>query len=206
MSSLRAKDAVLYARAKRKQAAGKELSYTERQRLDLARDRRIARQEASEKKDYARSLNNDFPGPMFRRTRFGWRAVIPNDHPGSPYSTHDELEVVTSTGKPVWVTLVRLWFTGGDVRRSDWWSFAHGRRSQITQHIPAPLQQDATPQISKALESPLDEEDEERVSTAAGAAYLAAKKRRLDSSGGRDNTEQVLQELTTEAQKHKLGY
>lgn len=175
--SARTKDKSLYARARKKRAAGKSLTYAERQRLDAARDRRVAKEDATWKKDHARSMG-ELPGPRFRMTRRGWRVVIPNDHPGGPWSARDELEIVTAGGVAVWVTLVRLAFTGGDARRSEWWIFVKGRQSNVARHVEAPASAPPPPPEQKQSISLLEDDDDERVSSVAGAAYLNARRKR----------------------------
>lgn len=174
--SARAKDRTLYARAYSKKRTGKALSAEELYRLEQARLIREQREEATWKKDHARSLNEEGRvGPMFRVTRYGWRVTIPRDYPGGPWNSKDEIEVVTTTGKPVWITLVRLYFSGGGM---DWWSYSHGRQSQVVRHIPPPLQANISVPEHKVAPSLLDEDDEDLATTVAGAAYLGARNRR----------------------------
>ena len=176
-TSDRRKDRSLYARAKKKRDAGKTLSYAERQRLDLARERRVHREETTALLDWKREQNVK-AGLRFAHTKFGWAVVIPNDVPGGPWSSRDEIEVPKRSGEPQWVTLVSLKFTGGDERRSQWWSFIAGRQSQVTKYIPPPVVDPRGSPDDKAAACLLDEEDEDRVSTGAGAAYLAARRKR----------------------------
>lgn len=110
-------------------------------------------------------------------TRYGWRVVIPNDHEGGPWETGDELEVVTRSGDVQWVTLLRLAFTGSDKRRSQWWVFVSGKQSSVALHEMEARPPDIAPPEDKSADWLLDEDDEERVTTGAGAAYLGARKR-----------------------------
>jgi hypothetical protein len=176
------KDNALYARAKNKQKKGQELSLTERQRLDRAHNFRVAREEAVVKRAHYKKISDSQKGPRFVVTRHGQAVVIPNDHPGGPWSSKDELEIVTQTGKALWVTLVRLRFVGSDPRRSEWWSYNIGRQSKVVLHVAPPLAHTAPPVENKQAELLLDEGDLERVSTGAGAAYLAIRKKKSEQT------------------------
>jgi hypothetical protein len=149
--------------------------------LALARDRRVAREEATARLDHARTLSDEHVGPRFAKTRRGWQVVIPNDHEGGPWETGSELEVVTRTGRVVWVTLVRLSFCGGDARRSEWWLFVEGRQSTVTLHEVGERPAHTPPPEDKSESFLLDDDDMDRVSTGAGAAYLMARRKKADA-------------------------
>jgi hypothetical protein len=170
-------------RAKKKAARGAELTREERYRLDEAAARRRAREDAGWKRDQAmdrRRELNELPGPCFRATRFGWRVSIPDDWEGGPWSARDEIEILTDTGKCVWVTLIEMVFAKGG---RTWWKFLRGRQSLVTKHEAPPSTEIERPAELKSAPNFLDDEDEDRVTTGAGAAYLAAaRKKRLSAS------------------------
>jgi len=176
--SERTKSINLYINARKKRARGEPLTYAERQRLDQARDIRVARKEATERKDRARELAASDIGPCFRKTRFGWRVVVPNDFPGGPWSARDAIEIVRLSGGPQWVTLIELKFTGGDHRRSEWWTFVKGRQSQVMEHKAVPFSAPELPPLRvTGGNCVLDEDDDdegEGCLTTAGRAYLVA--------------------------------
>ena len=172
----RTQRAKLYAAARLKKAAGKPLSYAERQRLDEARDFRVAREEASVRRDEAYELRGT--GPRFLATQYGWRVLIPENTPGGPWVTRSEIEIVAPSGRRMWVTLIKMYATGGGEERCGWWSYLLGRQSLVEQHVPPPVQPLKAPPDIVSGPYALDEEDSERVTTAAGAAYLALKKKK----------------------------
>lgn len=107
--------------------------------------------------------------PYFVPTKYGWRVVL-LDELGN-FDAGDEVEAVTKAGERKRVILVRMSFARNG---KQWWSFQHGQRAKLhIQPPPRPL----PPPEDKAAQSPLDDDDVDRVSTGAGAAYLGARRR-----------------------------
>lgn len=175
---LSANTAAVYSRARRKANMGKQLNSAERQRLDVARDRRVARTEAGERRTMHEKTMQEVDTPFFKRTRWGWRIVIPGRFPGGPWSARDEVEVVTRTGRAQWVTLIEMVHTSkNDADRFTWWKFCEGRQSKVTLHVdstkPAPIVEAE----DKSEPSFVDVDDDQPV-TGVGAALLNARRKR----------------------------
>jgi hypothetical protein len=167
-----------YSRGRAKLKRGAQLTYTERQVLADASERRRKREEASALKDQRFALRGTFTSPYFSKTKYGWRVVVPSGYMDHEWSTHDEIEVVTSVGTAVWVTLVRLAFQGGDENRRQWWTFSRGRRSLVAKHEAPAFAPPTVAVEDKSEKSWLDDDDDGRATTGAGAAYLNARRKK----------------------------